>query len=239
LEILLNKILRYVPVIEFVRHATADGQVQTILEVGSGARGLGTYLDGSFFGCDITFEEPPLVNMRPVIASAATLPFDDRAFDLVVSVDMIEHISPEGRGRVLQEISRVARRYALIACPQGRMARRADEFLAAYYRARSIQRPSWLQEHLQGLYPTNHEIVAAFPNLAWQSRRLGNENVFWHWMMMIMETQATFRNTLAHVQKAAPMRSHGPTLDLARGLAHLVSIAPPFYRTVHIFTRIT
>lgn len=41
--------------------------------------------------------------------SAAKLPFDDGAFDLVVSIGMLEHIPPETRKRVLPEMFRVVR----------------------------------------------------------------------------------------------------------------------------------
>jgi len=44
-----------------------------------------------------------------VEASASSLPFADGAFDIAVSVGMLEHVPPEGRRRVLPEMLRVVR----------------------------------------------------------------------------------------------------------------------------------
>jgi len=50
-------------------------------------------------------------------ASAAYLPFRDRAFDLVISTEMLEHLPEEIYRRALKEISRVARDSILISVP--------------------------------------------------------------------------------------------------------------------------
>lgn len=50
-------------------------------------------------------------------ASALALPFDDRSFDLVASLDVLEHIPPESRRGFLEEIDRVASRFIILGAP--------------------------------------------------------------------------------------------------------------------------
>ncbi|MFQ5894002.1 MAG: methyltransferase domain-containing protein, partial [Nitrospinota bacterium] len=52
-----------------------------------------------------------------VQASGAALPFGARAFDLVVTLDVLEHVPADQRVAVVRECARVSRAYLLIACP--------------------------------------------------------------------------------------------------------------------------
>lgn len=51
---------------------------------------------------------------RVIVADAAALPFDDRAFDSVVSLRFISHLRGSYRAQVLTELARVARRDVII-----------------------------------------------------------------------------------------------------------------------------
>jgi len=52
-----------------------------------------------------------------VIGDARALPFKDKSFDTVVMTEVIEHIPPEDRDRVIQELQRVARKIIIISAP--------------------------------------------------------------------------------------------------------------------------
>ena len=52
-----------------------------------------------------------------VPASALSLPFDDRSFDLVASLDVLEHIPPDSRPRFMEELERVAGRFIILGAP--------------------------------------------------------------------------------------------------------------------------
>ena len=106
--------LRYAPILSAIR----ERRPQTILEVGSGPHGVAYYLrDRRVVGTDIAFGERPLPNLRAVLASAEALPFRDRAFDLVVSSDMMEHLPEQLRERAVRELLRVSHggRYGCLA----------------------------------------------------------------------------------------------------------------------------
>ena len=52
-----------------------------------------------------------------VQGSAVQLPFRCQAYDLVLCAEVIEHLTPESRYSLLQEIDRVSRRYILLTVP--------------------------------------------------------------------------------------------------------------------------
>jgi SAM-dependent methyltransferase len=52
-----------------------------------------------------------------VPGNALALPFPDSSFDMVVSLDVLEHIPPESRLKFLGELSRVSSRWVLLGAP--------------------------------------------------------------------------------------------------------------------------
>lgn len=94
----------------------------------------------------------PLVNVPgdQVRGSAFHLPFLDDAFDFAVSLDVLEHIEPDHRLRVLDEMQRVSRRGIVLSFPQKMNAVEKAESMvrAAYERWHGKPHP-WLSEHAQ------------------------------------------------------------------------------------------
>lgn len=103
---------RYVLVLRAI-HASCDvTKPLTVLEVGAGADGLlrwrrtERWLDGIV---SVDLNRAALgENRRSAVATGAALPFRDRAFDLAVCVDSLEHVPPSDRRRYARELTRVA-----------------------------------------------------------------------------------------------------------------------------------
>src|SRR3954466_9827761 len=57
---------------------------------------------------------PPPPDARFVRADGSALPFQDQSFDLVVSLDSLEHVPVERREAYVAELLRVARSYVLL-----------------------------------------------------------------------------------------------------------------------------
>lgn len=71
--------------------------------------------DVYLFGLDVRFQDYQAEQCRFIKADASAIPFDDKYFDLVVSIGMLEHIGPiEKLSQVIAEIDRVAKSFAVV-----------------------------------------------------------------------------------------------------------------------------
>lgn len=92
-----------------------------VLDLGGGPGSLQAFMpDATVTSTDMFLpgkwhEQAP----RLVLADGAALPFADDAFDVVVSMDTLEHVRPESRDAFLDETARVAGRWAFVLCPFG------------------------------------------------------------------------------------------------------------------------
>ncbi len=127
-----------------------------LLEVGSGAEGIGAFTDDPLVGVDIHFETSP--HFTAVKASATALPFSDGAFSRVVCSDVLEHLRSEERTAAIGELVRVTKGTLFLACPTGRWARLSDCGLRFIYRLPGIRPPEWLVEHRARGLPDAQEI---------------------------------------------------------------------------------
>jgi SAM-dependent methyltransferase len=110
-----------------------------------------------------------------VIGDVRDLPFNDHEFDVVATVDLLEHVPAHDRARALEELARVARRRLVVACPVGAVALDADRRLAERLEHAGRVAPGWIGEHLANGFPAADEItrqlapygtLRAVPNLS-------------------------------------------------------------------------
>jgi hypothetical protein len=170
---------------------------RSILEVGSGPQGIGYFLrDVTVVGTDIRFGEAPLANVRPVVASCAVLPFRDRAFDLVVSSDMMEHLPENMRQGAMKEMLRVADRFVVVGFPSGIVAKTHDLEVVACLKRQGIKIPVWVSEHLQYEYPTSQSVLRGLALDSVRCRIVPNANWRVHKAVVLLQTSYHF-NRLA------------------------------------------
>jgi len=173
--------VRYSPVAKAMRRAN-PARDWAVLDVGCGTVSVAPFCSGwSVTGLDTDLEDAPPTVARIVRGSVCCLPFQDRSWDAVTCVDVLEHLSPEMRVTALRELLRVAKRLLIVAHPAGENARKADEgFRAALVRT-SRPVPQWLSEHLAHAYP-EVDLVRRFVEESGTSRVdwlrvVGNESV--------------------------------------------------------------
>ena len=196
----LNQLLRYEPVVRLLE--SLDGG--RLLDVGSGSYGVARWLGARWevTAVDVTFEDygaaagPVRRGVRPVLGSAAELPFRDRCFEAVVALDVVEHLPPTIRDRALSELVRVTGRRLIVACPTGAHARNADRLLYDFYRRRDGNVIRWLAEHVQFPMPERDAILAALR----AHGRVGfrrHENARRHLRLMLWEASESGRRAQA------------------------------------------
>lgn len=141
----LDAALRYLPIASYLdRH-----RAKTVLDVGSGDRGLSLYRRRRTIALDLRLETvSPSALLCPVRGSVLALPFPDRSVDAVVCSDVLEHLAPGRRPEALSEMVRVAQRHLILGVPCGPLAERAERSVNRLHAERTGEPHAWLREHL-------------------------------------------------------------------------------------------
>ena len=150
--------MRYLPVVDFIKQHYNLGKIN-ILEVGSSADGLATFLPVKITGADIKFSKKIRPNLIPVIVRGVKLPFNNNSFDCVVCVDTLEHIEASKRQPMIKEMIRVGRKTVIIVVPLGKKAAVQDKKLDSLFRETWGKQFEFLAEHLKFGLPTRLEMI--------------------------------------------------------------------------------
>lgn len=156
--------LRYLPIVESIKKlGLKDPQ---ILEVGSGPLGIAPYLGRPITGLDTDFTGPEYPLLKKIVGSAQNLPFSSRSFDVVLLIDVLEHIPPDLRPKTLSEALRCARKAVFLAFPEGSLALEQDRRLASSVPQKVLRESEktsrkieFFKEHLVHALPRTEEVV--------------------------------------------------------------------------------
>jgi SAM-dependent methyltransferase len=160
----LDTALRYEAVLRLLAERWRPGV--EVLEVGSGSGGVTEFLAYPVTGVDPAFErtaERSTEFLRRVPGRATALPLDDASFDLVLCVEVVEHLAAEEREPALAEMVRVLRPGGrlVLTFPADATAAALDRWLDDAYRARHGVPHPWVAEHLAEGVPRTDDVVAA------------------------------------------------------------------------------
>lgn len=187
--VMLNQLARYSAVVPLVEEC----QGATLLEVGSGSEGIARFAGERWAVtvCDRDFTdygavEIPDDGLRRVEGDVTRLPFADGEFDVVVALDLLEHLPAELRPRALEELARVTRSRLIAGCPCGAKALTADRALARYYAIQPRATPPWLVEHLENGFPEPGVLVDSLSSFG-AVRLVPNERVGAHTAVSLWE----------------------------------------------------
>lgn len=149
--------LRYIPVVNVLNKLKL--QNAKILEVGSGSLGITPYLKRAIDGLDVDFTGPqtPLVNK--IKGTADEIPFRKNSYDVVISVDVLEHLKKEAREKAITELLRVAKKLAIIVVPTGELSEKQDRNLFEYWKRIFKEPNQFLEEHVKNGLPRVDEIL--------------------------------------------------------------------------------
>lgn len=155
--------LRYLPIVSDIKK---NFRQQSVLDVGSGGLGIAPYLKSRVTGVDLDFKPPfhPLLNR--VKGSALKLAFKDKTFDIVIGVDLLEHIKENEREKAVFEILRVAKKRAYLAVPCGKEAEKQDKLLNYYFRQKFGYNYHFLEEQLKYGLPEEEDLVKIIKHAA-------------------------------------------------------------------------
>ncbi|MBN2209399.1 MAG: methyltransferase domain-containing protein [Candidatus Coatesbacteria bacterium] len=183
---LLNWFTRYAFVVSQLRERGLAGA--SILEVGSGSFGLAPFVKHRVIGVDERFDQQRHELLAPVKGRAGHLPFRDASFDVVVSLDVIEHIPGASRSSVIAEMFRLCRSHLIVGCPVGETAKRCDRAFVDWLTNSGKDVPWWVEEHFRTGVPSEEEMAAVIqglPNARFQV--YDNENEAVHTMAIMAD----------------------------------------------------
>jgi hypothetical protein len=139
--------------------------------------------------------------MTQLAASAADLPLPDRSFDIVLASDILEHIPPDLRTKVIKEAARVADKLIIFGFPCGEAAHNLDRALRQKYLNKNQPVPGWLEEHMVASFP-EPELFDHLPN--WKVAHFANESLRFHQWMMRAEMNHLFVRVTRKLVRIAP-----------------------------------
>lgn len=184
----LDSGLRYGPLIQLIKIY----KPKNIVEVGSGNRGISSYAHVPSYGIDIDFNSEIKAGLQErICTSGDELPFSDDSMDIVLSADMLEHVSDEMRPRIVQEMFRVVNPEGLlyIAVPCGKTSEEADRRVYdAFIEVKGKEHPM-LVDHVEHGLPSKNEIKSIVDGIAtyygWKVEVSENTPV-WLWELNLM-----------------------------------------------------
>lgn len=178
--ILFDQYSRYRAVAEVVQEIIGKDRA-TLLDVGSGSECL---LDRLLPHCATTFVDPLLVGSEGperIAATAHSPLLDDRRFDLVVSVDTLEHIPELEREAFVERLSQLARRGVVIAAPfsDAGDATAVDAEVNRIYRSVHLRDYPWLVDHFTYGLPSLRTTRRLLEGLGWECELVPNGHAWW------------------------------------------------------------
>ena len=118
LEVSINMKARYGPIVKRLKRLKRYKRNLSVLEVGSGSKGITRFFKHPVTGVDVEFQEHKNKYLKEIkINFGDKLPFKKEGFDAVVAVDCIEHIPGKNRIAALKEMKRVSKKHIMITCP--------------------------------------------------------------------------------------------------------------------------
>jgi len=149
----------------------------SILEIGSGSAGITEFLQHPVTGVDADFErtaERKSNLLHRVPGTATSLPFPRGSYDVVVSLDMLEHIPPADRPGCVREMLRILRPggRCILGFPADESGERLDRRLNDAFRKRHEINHPWVIEHIERGLPKTKDVVALVEEIGGQRVRV-------------------------------------------------------------------
>ena len=158
LERNINLILRYSPIVKKLKEISGKTKKPLkVLEIGSGSIGITRFYNGEVVGIDIESEKYQNPRLNFVKGSATNLPFAGSSFDVVISIDTLEHLPRKEQVKMVLEAFRVSKKHIMLTYPIG-FNKYHKKILATWKKSHLTKS---LEEHLHGGTAKGDEVPRA------------------------------------------------------------------------------
>ncbi|MBD8500992.1 class I SAM-dependent methyltransferase [Paenibacillus arenosi] len=162
-NIIFDQYQRYKSAEIMINHLRPGSEKLKILEVGANEhQNLERFLpNDEITYLDISLPDELLSNPKYVLGDATKMDFCDESFDIVVALDVFEHIPSELREQFLSELTRVSSLGFVLTAPfHSYELGRAEQRVNAVYKALHGKDFIWLQEHFDNGLPVLDETLS-------------------------------------------------------------------------------
>ena len=143
----------FLPFDVFERHKTVAKAIsprETVLDVGGGVDALNKFIDNKVMVSNLQSGD--------ILADGRNLPFNNNSFDVVTSVDVLEHVPQKDRKRFIEELLRVAKKRVILSVPLGTKGHiETEKKLLKIFEMKKMK-SDFLKEHLERGLPTFDEL---------------------------------------------------------------------------------
>lgn len=233
----MDPALLEIPFDHFQRYSTAAGILSAlgleqgrVLEVGANRqRLLGRFLPGAKMLYTDLQSQGGAEDF--VVADATRMPFEDNAFDAVVSLDMLEHVPGELRATAVAEMARVARLAVVIGCPvDAPWVRAAEESANGFWHRLFGHDYPWLAEHKEFGLVDAGAVVQEFEQAGMTVERIGHgDPILWSDLMTLHFAKVKFPEMeplVATMDRLYNTRISGADVGHRSYREYFVAIAP-------------
>ena len=167
----------------------------------------------------------PFEGLNCVRGDGARLPFKNDSFDLVVSIDTLEHIPSDWRLGFLEEQLRASRDYVLLAAPfEDENISLAEQIVNEFFIKKIGHSNDSLEEHFANGLPRLSETLSFFDDSGVQHLEIPNGYLY-SWLVMMMALPAA--QALPNSEELVAMINRFYNQNL-----YVSDNRPPCYRTV-------
>lgn len=152
-----------------------------ILELGAADSGLSLFLDEKYsvITSDIDRSDTSL----NVVANSLQLPFKEKAFDLALAVDVLEHIAAQDRPAFVNRICAASNKFLVLGFPH-KGSEEADKIAFDFVKARHGYDHKFFSEHIKHGLPCPDETSSLIESKGYEVIRVPNAYMP-RWLLMI------------------------------------------------------
>lgn len=142
-----------IPFDVFERHKVVAGLIELnkkVLDVGGGVDALDRFVKNKIVVSNLKSGD--------VLADGRALPFTSNSFEIVTSIDVIEHLPQKDRQKFVKELLRVAGEKVILSSPLGTKQHLDSEKKALAFLKKKGVHSNYLEEHVKEVLPTEEEL---------------------------------------------------------------------------------